>query len=350
MAQESNAKYTYSLGAEFFTGFIIKHHDYIGHLIKGHPNGVRLNFSKYSYGTKAWEQRYGYPTFTTSLSYYDLKNDDVLGKIVSLDAALAFHLNDITTSKNDFHVYFGFGLAYVTNPYHHDTNNKNNLISSRWPWTFKVGGNYYRQLSTRFKAGLSLQLSHFSNGARQKPNSGLNIVNVNVGAKYNLSESAPKYLTDKLADRNFNRKSFINFDFRMGRAELSPIGSGSSPYYAISLFWNKQVGVKSILDAGIEGFADKAIEKHIEQNQNLIEESYDYRCIGIMIGHELLLNKLALVTQLGVYAYKPYEPDERIYFKIGMKYYFTEHIYSSFILKTHYAVAEVFEYGIGVRF
>ena len=113
MAQESNAKYTYSLGAEFFTGFIIKHHDYIGHLIKGHPNEVRLNFSRYSYGTKAWEQRYGYPTFTTSLSYYDLKNDDVLGKIVSLDAALAFHLNDITTSKNDFQTYFGLINIYI---------------------------------------------------------------------------------------------------------------------------------------------------------------------------------------------------------------------------------------------
>jgi len=349
LAQENNAKYTYSLGAEFFTGFIIKHHDDIGHLIKGHPTGARLKFSKYSYGAKAWEQRYGYPTFTSTLSYYDLKNDDVLGKIVSLDAAMAFHLNDITTSKNDFQTYVGFGLAYVSNPYHPDTNNKNNLISSRWPWTFKIGVNYYRQVSARFKAGLSLQLSHFSNASRQLPNYGLNIANINIGAKYNLSESEPKYLSDKLTGASFNRKSYINLDFRMGKVELSPVGSGSSPYYSISLFWNKQVGTKSILDAGVEAFANKALEKYISKNQLLIEEEDDYRCIGIMVGHELLLNKLSFVTQLGFYAYKPYVPDERIYFKVGLKYYFTEHIYSSFILKTHFAVAEVFEYGIGIR-
>ena len=87
-AQENNAKYTYSSGAEIFSGFIVKHHDVIGDLIKGHPSGISLNFSRNSYGDKAWEQRYGYPTLSASLSYYNLKNDDELGKIVSIKCRL----------------------------------------------------------------------------------------------------------------------------------------------------------------------------------------------------------------------------------------------------------------------
>ena len=47
---------------------------------------------------------------------------------------------------------------------------------------------------------------------------------------------------------------------------------------------------------------------------------------------------------------KPFNPSEKIYAKVGLKYYFTENIFSSFILKTHYGVAEVMEFGIGYRF
>jgi len=38
-AQQSS-KYSYSLGAEVSKGIIHRHHEYIGHLIKGMPVGV----------------------------------------------------------------------------------------------------------------------------------------------------------------------------------------------------------------------------------------------------------------------------------------------------------------------
>ena len=50
-----------------------------------------------------------------------------------------------------------------------------------------------------------------------------------------------------------------------------------------------------------------------------------------------------------VYVYKPYQPNDWLYTKIGFKYYFNENVFSSMILKTHYAVAEVLEFGIGYR-
>jgi Lipid A 3-O-deacylase (PagL) len=349
LAQENIAKYTYSTGAEIFAGFIVKHHDAIGSLITGHPTGFRINFNRNSYGDKAWEQRYGYPTLSTSLSYYDLKNDKELGKIIALNVGLGFHLNDFNTSKNDFQAYAGFGLAYFSNPYNPETNNKNTLISSYLPWNVNLRLSYYRQVFTRLQIGVAVQLSHFSNAGSKIPNFGLNLANVNIGAKYKLSSQLPEYKTDKLKGHSFNKKSFINFDFRMGQSELKPVGSGPSPYFAFSVFWNKRIGVKSILDAGLEGFINKARQEEIKNNKILIEGNPDYRSVGVMFGHELILEKLALVTQVGVYVYKPYIPEERVYTKLGLKYYFTENVFSSLILKTHYAVAEVLEFGIGVR-
>jgi hypothetical protein len=348
-AQENNAKYTYSSGAEIFTGFIVKHHDVIGDLILGHPSGFRLGFQRHSYGSKAWEQRYGYPTFSSTLSYYDLKNDDVLGKIVALNVGLGFHLNDITRSKNDIQIYLGYGLAYFNNTYDRETNNKNTVISAHLPWNVNLRLGYDRQLTNRLNVGATLQWSHFSNGSRTVPNYGLNIVSVNMGATYQFQVAKPIYQKDLKMVKNYNPKSYLNIDFRMGATARKPVGAGASPYFAMSVFWNKRLNNKSIVDAGVEGFMNKGLEEEIKNNPTLIEGNPDYKAIGLMIGHELILEKLAFVTQVGFYVYKPFNPTENIYAKIGLKYYITDNIFCSFILKTHYGVAEVMEYGIGYR-
>lgn len=348
-AQENNVKYTYSSRAEIFTGFIVKHHDVIGDLILGHPSGFSLSFNRQSYGDKAWEQRYGYPTLSSSLSYYDLKNDDVLGKIVAINVGLGFHLNDITQSKNDIQLYMGYGLAYFNNPYDSETNNKNTVISSHLPWNVNLRMGYNRQITRRLNAGVTIQVSHFSNGSRTVPNYGLNIVSANFGASYLLQADKPKYQNELRLVKKYNPKSYFNIDFRMGATARKPVGAGASPYFAMSVFWNKRLSNKSIIDAGIEGFMNKGIEEEIKNNPTLIEGNPDYKAIGLMVGHELIFEKLAFVTQVGLYIYKPFNPTENIYTKIGLKYYITNNIFGSFILKTHYGVAEVMEYGIGYR-
>ncbi len=349
LAQENNAKYTYSYGAEILSGFIIKHHDVIGNLIRGHPSGFRLNFNRYSYGDKAWEQYYGYPTFSASISYFDLKNDEVLGKIIAVNIGLGFHLNNYKESKNDIQAYMGMGIAYFTNPYDPETNNKNTVISSPLPMNVNLRLGFYRQITARINLGLAVELSHFSNGSSSVPNYGLNVVTLNLGGKYQFNSDLPEFKMDKMDDKNFINKSYINLDFRMGKVELFPVGSGASPYYAISLFWNKRVNIKSIVDAGVEIFINKAYEKEIQNNQSIVAGNPDYKSVGIMIGHELILNRLALITQLGVYVYKPYQPENWLYSKIGLKYYFTDRIFASYILKSHFAVAEVLEFGLGYR-
>lgn len=350
IAQVQVAKYTYSLGAEYFRGFIMQHHTEMGHLIKGHPEGVRLNFVRKSYGAKAWEQRYNYPEFIASLSYYDLKNDEVLGNIVSLNTGLGFHLNDFTRQRGDFQVYMGIGLAYFNKVYDEENNNKNNVVSSHLPWNINLRASYWYLVGERIYVGTALQLSHFSNASRSVPNFGLNIMNLNVGARYQISSSRQEYLSDRKNLTNFNRKSFLNIDLRAGVSQMKPAGTGPSLYLATAVFWNKRISQKSILDAGVEGFMNQAYEKQIDQNHLLVEGSPDYRAVSVMFGHELLIEKLALVTQIGIYVYKPYQPHDWLYSKIGLKYYFNDNLFATFTLKSHFAVAEVLEYGIGYRF
>ena len=56
-AQQS-AKYSYSLGGEAFEGFILRHHEYLGHLIKGRTTGFEISLKQQTNGTKEWESNY----------------------------------------------------------------------------------------------------------------------------------------------------------------------------------------------------------------------------------------------------------------------------------------------------
>jgi len=347
LAQQS-AKYSYSLGGEAFEGFILVHHGYLGHSIKGRPSGFELSLRQQTNGNKDWEANYGYPEISYNLSYYDLKNDEQLGKIIALSAGMGFHLLGKPPFDSDFQFYFGMGLGYSTNPYNKYYNNLNNLISSRITYNGNVRLTYYHAIGRKVKIGGGIKFTHFSNGSIKIPNNGLNIVTLNLMASYKFGNSNYDFkaaLEKKELDKNVKFGAII----RLGFAEAPPIGSGAKPVYNVSLMAQKRVSLKSMLEIGLEGFANKAIETQIDNSSDEEVNNTDYRQVGLLFGHQLVVNKLTVVTQLGFYLYRPYYSDERLYQRIGFAYYFTDNIFGSITLKTHYAVAEVIEYGIGFR-
>ena len=75
----------------------------------------------------------------------------------------------------------------------------------------------------------------------------------------------------------------------------------------------------------------------------------DWKRVGVFVGHELFINKMSFITQLGYYVYYPYDFEGRIYSRIGFKRYFGDKIYGAITLKSHAAKAEAVEFGIGIR-
>lgn len=347
LAQQS-AKYSYSLGGEVFEGFILRHHEYLGHLILDRPTGFELSVRQQTNGSKPWEANYGYPEIAYNFSYYDLKNDARLGKVIALSTGMGFHLLCKPPFKNDFQFYFGIGLAYSTNPYDHDTNNLNNVISSTITYNGNLKLSYYRTIGEKLTLGAGFKLTHFSNGSFRLPNNGLNIITANLMASYKIYNSTSEF--SKVENTNdLNRKLRFGAVFRLGFSEAPPIGSGVKPVYAFSLMAQKRVSLKSLIQSGFEIYANKAIESEIAYSFDDEFKGKDYKRLGLMIGHQLIINKLTVVTQIGYYVYKPYYPKERVYQRLGFAYFFTDKLYGSMTLKTHFAVAEAIEYGIGFR-
>jgi hypothetical protein len=141
---------------------------------------------------------------------------------------------------------------------------------------------------------------------------------------------------------------------RGGLNESDYLNLGQHPFFVISAFADKRLSYKSTLQLGADFFYLPFLKKEIEYLSIAfpsagVEGDEDFKRVGIFAGHELHINKLAVVSQVGYYVYYPYDFEGRTYFRVGLKYYLTEKLFSAITLKSHGAKVEGVEFGVGIR-
>lgn len=335
----------------YFRGNIALHNNEILHLIKGHPEGVVLSWNKKTYGFKDWEQRFNYPDYGFSFAYQDMKNP-VLGDNYALFAHYNFYF-----LKRLLMLRIGQGIAYNTNPYDRETNFKNVAYGSSFLSSTHMMLNYKKErIFNRFGLQAGLSLIHYSNANVRAPNNSTNSITLNVGLNYSLSDADLLYrkTIDKTADREFNEPIKYNLAFRSGINESDVVGSGQYAMYIVSAYADKRINKISALHLGTDVFFSNFLKELIFYQSVAFPErgltgKEDHKRVGIFAGHELFINKLSLITQLGYYVYYPFDFEGRMYTRLGLKRYFTSKIFGAITLKTHGAKAEGLEFGIGVR-
>lgn len=336
-------KYTYTVGGNTFSGFVVKHDRHMGHLSQGSTHGAEVFINKNTYGNKVWEQVFGYPDIGFSLSYFNYGN-----RWLGESFAGTFYMDFILKRTKRFEALFkiGTGIGYHTNPYDPDTNNQNVGLGSSFSndMQLRMGLNY--RLSERWKLTGAVTLTHFSVAAMAQPNKGINIVTANIGATYLLQNSPLEYMP---LEENYlwDRRLKYNFNLSYGLKKIPPIGGPYYPVYVMTFYVNKQVSRTNILNIGVDGFSNTALEEEMRQ-EDLDPRSVDNKRIGLMAGHELKMNRISILTQFGVYVYRPYKKDKAVYQRIALKFYVGEHVYLHYGFITHFAKADHPEWGIGL--
>lgn len=336
------------IDVNYFKGNIALHNDDILHLIAGHPEGVIIGWNKKTFGHNDWEQRFGYPDYGVSFTYQNLKND-VLGN----NYALYAHYNFYMLNRNlIFRI--GQGLAYTTNPYDKVTNHKNIAFGSSIMSSTYMMLNYRKELIIDrfgFQAGFSL--IHYSNANVKAPNTSVNSITLNIGVTYSLGAEEPEFV-NTITNEKFTQPIKYNLVFRSGVNESDVVGSGQFPFYIFSGYADKRINHKSAFQFGADVFFSNFLKELIYYNsvafpENNVKGDEDYKRVGVFAGHELFINRLSLLTQLGYYIYYPYDFEGRTYFRVGLKRYFGDKWFGAVTLKSHGAKAEAVELGIGIR-
>ncbi|MGY0393420.1 acyloxyacyl hydrolase [Bizionia sp. KMM 8389] len=332
----------------YFKGNIAVHNDDILHLIKGHPEGFLMSWNKKTFGNETWEQRYNYPDYGVSFAYQNFKND-VLGTNYSLYAHYNFYF-----LKRNLMLRIGQGLGYTTNPYDKFDNPDNNAFGSTLLSSTYLMLNYKRErIFDRFGIQAGLSLIHYSNANIKAPNTSVNTVAFNVGLTYNLDETDSEYIYN-ITKEKFTERIKYNIAFRTGINESDVVGSGQFPFYIVSAYADKRLSHKSAIQLGADVFFSKFLEeliyyKSVSFPEENVSGDEDWKRVGLFVGHELFINKISIVTQVGYYVYYPYDFEGQTYLRIGLKRYFGKKWFGALTLKSHGAKAEAVEFGVGIR-
>ncbi len=354
IAQETTAKKQQSTKAatidvNYFSGNIARHNDDILHLITGRPEGFIVSYNQKTFGYDDWSQFYNYPDYGVSLSYQNLKNE-FLGENVALYAHYNFYF-----LKRNIVFRIGQGIAYTTNPYDKVTNFRNIAFGSRLMSSTYLMLNYKKEnLFKRFGVQAGLSFIHYSNANVKAPNTSINTLAFNVGVNYNLDDTSLIAYQENEQTESFAAPIKFNFVLRAGINESDAIGSGQYGFTVLSAYADKRLGRKSALQLGTEVFFSNFLKEWIRYRSiafpdGEVQGDEDYKRVGVFVGHELFINKLSVITQLGYYVYYPVDFEGQTYIRIGMKRYFGKKWFAALSLKSHAAKAEAVEFGIGIR-
>ena len=344
-AQETANKF--EAGFNYHYGFLWGHRASIKVLTKGYANMMELSFYKKFTGENDWELKYKYPSLGGSFFYFDFGNPEQLGYGYSVLAFFDFPL--VGNEKAALSFKIGTGPGFVSK--HFDR--KDNL--KHWGLSTTVNGFAHLSLKGKFKitdhlnAAAGISLSHFSNASFKKPNLGINLPGVTAGLFYAFKpvELTPRKLKSEYSyAKNWNHDLVLNY----GAKEKNPIGGSRHSVFSLNYSGSRHISFKSRLGAGLDFFYNTAHKNEPDANDEIITSPSDILQMGISAAYTLQISKFSIFFSPGIYYYTAYVDDGNFYTRMGIRYLVKDHLLLNISMKTHYAVADHSEFGIGYRF
>ena len=332
-----------SADVQALTGLLIPISQTSPQLTTGSPKGVSLRLMQQTKGSKDWHHWYGSPRFGLSFVYYDFCNPH-LGKAYSVQGVGDFPLK--TRAKHDWHFLIGYGVAYLTENFSKYENRKNTYIGSKFNYSFEMMVGYNYKLNPRLKLSAEAGIIHYSNAALQMPNGGINAFSLGLGLKYSQAKPVKTGVdTTFRKPKKWKWNAFAGF----GLLEQYPTGGKKYAVYNVNLLAEKRISRKVSWLIGGEFMYNNLYKEYIPDGKNLPEPAPPGRA-AVLSGVDILMGKIAIMLQAGIYVYKPQPFDAIWYNKYGVKWLFYKGLFASFAIKTQLGAADNFELGIGYRF
>ena len=334
------------LSAKAHVGFIIAHRPAVMHLQKEHVRGFEVELARPLNGSEDWQQTYALPLYSVAYQLFNLGDKEELGNGHALIARIIFPF-----SKNHWlrtSLSAGLGIGYIEKRYDRYDNYKNTAIGSHLNATVNISYQANFRLGKRILAEVGLEFTHFSNGTVRPPNLGINIPTFHTGFSCFIGKPLPRtfYPLKAVKKASFN-KIIIGVGVKGIETEngISKFGISAISY---SRCWI--ISHKSRLCLGGDAFYDATLSYKLARiKEEKVAPSTSYR-VGVCFGYILNAGKVGMLLQNGFYLVDNYKEDGIHYFKTGVEYQFSRKFMVGFYLKTHYAKADFFEYGVGYLF
>ncbi|HOZ30387.1 MAG TPA: acyloxyacyl hydrolase [Bacteroidales bacterium] len=338
-----------------YVGFVAPHRIGMESLAQNYTFGTEVNVLFRNTNPTFYNLKYGFPYKGIGISFESLGNPDVLGNSFSVYSILDFKITG--NSKLSLNTRLCPGLAYLTKRYDRYLNPENIALGTHLCFYFNLNfsGNYHFD-----QAGIDIRLSggliHYSNGSVRKPNLGLNQLYMGIGISKEIITS------EKTAYKEYSRDHLSPHEFwAMGTYTVSddysiqPEGRGGGfPCISIACGYNYQYSGIGKFGISADLFYNSNFMYYFDTNWDILIKYYDNVSdvlrSGISFGHQLIYNRLELVTFAGVYFYNKIKPGDFLYTRIGVRYYICDYVFVNLTLKAFGFKAHYIEPGIGFSF
>jgi len=293
-------------------------------------------------------QKLGFPRYGIGVFHTHL-NKDTLGSPWAAYLYSAIPL--IRKGKFLFDIDLGVGLGWNFTKFDSIANNQNDLIGSDITAYFSVGAVASYRISNRLILDFGVELIHFSNGKIQTPNKGMNLYATHLGMSYLFN--MPKEEVFNYAD--FEKKNitpitkYNELDFTVnfgGKSTNHEYGRGPIyPIYDLILKFGRRYSWVGKYGGGVDIMYDSSLKEDYSTED---VSTSKLMFVGLTVAHELYFSKFAFQTNIGTYIYKGTPAKGNFYFRIGLKYYYTENLNLNLTLKTANGFkADFIEFGLG---
>ena len=337
IAQENNHQNFY-LEPVYQYGFIWQHRPSLAEVIGGNINVARISFGQKTFGQSYWEQLYRYPDWGIGYSFTDLGNPKELGQA----NAIYYYLRVPVLKKKRFSLSYKIsgGLAWL--------NQGNIAIGSHLNLYFDASLDTKIKLSKRLELINSFGATHYSNGAMEMPNLGVNLFSYRLGLQYMLQPLEREKIILKLP--KIQEKSCIVVVAGAGVKEKRPFGGEKFSVASGSVDYMRVFSLKHKFGAGLDVFYDETLLDLQDPDSTLNLNNKDIMRYGFHLSGEAQYKKLVLAVHIGTYLHANYTEDGKIYQRVALRYLFTKNLFANISLKTSKGVADFVEWGLGYQF
>jgi hypothetical protein len=329
------------------TGFVLVHRISIGHLVKGFPTVYELNISKPTLGNKLWHVENNKPDLGITLQVTDFQNPSQLGYAFVAAPFIEVPLN-VKEKASRLVMRLCWGLSYLNKSFDIETNHKNIAIGSHWNcfaqfkwfWRFPVGK--YMRVEPGFG------FLHYSNGRAVQPNLGLNIASLNLAMNVLLpSKSKPEVavIDSSTKVRSKNELLFVV----AGGMNQRAIHENDIPTFVASVAYQRNRRNTHKFSVGVDFYYERNYVLDFEKEFSRDPSAIEAIRIGARLGYSYNVGRISFPLEVGYYVYQSFNPDANIVSRVGIRYYSKSGIVGHFGLRSHFAVAYNFEFGLGYR-
>ena len=322
-------------------GSIIPHRPIVNEVIEGHSYGYELSFYKSTIGEKDWEQFYNNPKIGVSLLAIELGNKEELGMGYGVFPFIEFPLNKRNVN---WKLTLGYGLGYIEKPFNRATNFKNVVIGSHFNALIYANVMGSIQLGNSISSSAGLSLIHYSNGAYARPNLGINVLSLNTGISYHIGERK-KFVAREVENRPhvWTKKMMVAFSVK----EIPPVDGPK--YFVSSYSFNliKTRGNKSSYGFGTDLFYNTSLVDLILAETGKKKNSLDKFRLGLVGIYSFDVGRVSILLEMGGYVFTNYKKQGVIYNRLQTRFNVTDKVFLNLGIKTHFAVADFIEFGIG---